>query len=1027
MTSSGDDATREERPGELAGLLDVRRSFGARLLLSFLGAVLLIPLVTFLAVRSETRRQVELVEGRAVRAAASQFERLETEQRRRLGEAAERMALGRRTKAAVEAAVESGDVGLLRQNLEYELQLSQLDLESLLLVLTDADGEPILASAGGRTLEGENPADVLSFLDRMYEEGTYEVAGYRVVGGRLYNAQSTYLELAGRPIGTFTLGTPLTDEDAENVVVGAELCFVVDGECVAGTELAKGRLASRLASIPGGPPARIELRGERWRAVAEPLDPDRPDEGWRVLAVPLGPVLAPFRRISRMLAVSGLVALAVAVGMSLLLTRSFTRPIRQLVGATARVAEGDFETRVDTDRSDELGVLGRAFDDMTRGLALKERYRGVLDKVVSREVAEELIGGDLALGGEIREVTVLFGDLRGFTALTEGMRPEEVVAMVNECMETLTRAVDAEGGVVDKYVGDEIMAIFGAPMEQPDAPDRAVRSALRMQRGIERLNERRRERGDAPLGVGIGIATGEVIAGNVGSSDRLNYTVLGRTVNLASRLCGAAGPGETLMSDTTRERVSGWIDGSPMGDGLSLKGFSEPVTVWRVQPPTEDAPGRSASGPAAGAGTVAAMVLALAGGFLGPAPGAAQSGEGGLPTLGLSWISPSGRYQADLSGRLDLEVFVPDDSPPWIIPSTDPFVAGRLRLFLDLYAGDDVYGLVEFRADRGEAPSDDDLQARVEQAYLRVRPFSGPVELQAGLFASPFGGYPLRHHTVADPLIRPPLPYDYRTILSETMGPSGGFDFLFWKNQPRSRFRNDGRPVIWGVPYQLGGMIMTNLGPFYLHAAFMNGAPSSDPDTWDNFGGFENGSVVAGASVQIVPELRLSGWFDTGPWMQRVEIIEPVATDPEDDPTFGFNAAPGGTLPESAYSQTLWGVEALFQRGPVSLRGEAFLDTWDVPNVPDDARDVSWYAEGQVDVTAGLFAALRYGEIRFRDIDDPTGGEARWDFDVTRWQFGLGYRIVRNLELRAEYMINETRAPGSAGDDLFSAQIWWEF
>ncbi len=135
---------------------------------------------------------------------------------------------------------------------------------------------------------------------------------------------------------------------------------------------------------------------------------------------------------------------------------------------------------------------------MTRGLLLRERYRSVLNKVVSQDVAEELMKGDVELGGENRLVTVLFADIRGFTTMTEGMEPQEVIGLLNECMEHLSEAIDAEGGVVDKFIGDEVMAVFGAPATQDDHARRAVSAALRMREDMAAFNAVRRVRGDVP-------------------------------------------------------------------------------------------------------------------------------------------------------------------------------------------------------------------------------------------------------------------------------------------------------------------------------------------------------------------------------------------------------------------------------------------------------------------------------------------------------------------------------------------------
>jgi adenylate cyclase len=223
---------------------------------------------------------------------------------------------------------------------------------------------------------------------------------------------------------------------------------------------------------------------------------------------------------------------------------------------------------------------------MTRGLLLRERYRAVLSKVVSQDVAEELMKGDVELGGESRLVTVIFADIRGFTPLTEGMEPQEVIGLLNECMEYLSQAIDAEGGVVDKFIGDAVMAVFGAPAAQDDHARRAVRAAIRMRVAMATFNAIRASRGDEGLAIGVGVNSGVAVAGNMGSSNRMNYTVVGDVVNLASRLSDQAQPGEILIGGSTLSLAGPGLKASPLG-GRALKGFSAEVEVYSVEALTD--------------------------------------------------------------------------------------------------------------------------------------------------------------------------------------------------------------------------------------------------------------------------------------------------------------------------------------------------------------------------------------------------------------------------------------------------------
>jgi class 3 adenylate cyclase len=248
------------------------------------------------------------------------------------------------------------------------------------------------------------------------------------------------------------------------------------------------------------------------------------------------------------------------------------------VKGTEAIQAGNLEVRLPVKSRDEIGLLTRSFNAMGVELELKERYRSVLDKVPDPQVADELMRGSLDLGGEERETTVLFCDIRGFTPLTEGMRPAEVIAMLNEHMTALTEVVYTHHGVVDKFVGDEIMVMFGSPRSYGDDAVNGARCALGMLRKREELNETGRYR----IRIGVGVASGEVVAGCMGSVDRLNYTVLGEKVNLASRLCSVAGGMEVLVDGATRERLG---DGAVVErcDNLSLKGFAGVVEAYRLE------------------------------------------------------------------------------------------------------------------------------------------------------------------------------------------------------------------------------------------------------------------------------------------------------------------------------------------------------------------------------------------------------------------------------------------------------------
>lgn len=261
-------------------------------------------------------------------------------------------------------------------------------------------------------------------------------------------------------------------------------------------------------------------------------------------------------------------------------------PITKLAAATQDVAVGRYGSVILPDvgdRQDEVAILTRSFGEMVLGLQEREKIRGVLDKVVSKDVAEEILKTQIHLGGEDRVVTVLFSDIRDFTHLSSQLTPQKTIGMLNACMTKISQVIEGEGGVIDKYVGDAVMALFGAPTTIKDHALRAVSSGMLIVETLKKWNLERIAAGDPPIEMGIGVHTGLVLVGNMGAEDRLNYTVVGSHVNLASRLCEAAKPNQLIISEATLAEPN--VEASFFVKALSpiaLKGISEPVQTYEV-------------------------------------------------------------------------------------------------------------------------------------------------------------------------------------------------------------------------------------------------------------------------------------------------------------------------------------------------------------------------------------------------------------------------------------------------------------
>lgn len=293
---------------------------------------------------------------------------------------------------------------------------------------------------------------------------------------------------------------------------------------------------------------------------------------------------------------------AVIVGLlfsiiALLFAQIFLRPIRRLMASAQAVTRGDYDhARVSVVTQDEMGKLSETFNGMIDGVRARERERDIFGRVVSPEVREKLLSGQLSLGGENRRVSVLFSDIRGFSTMSEKMSPQDVVALLNDYLTEMTEAVRPWGGYVNNFIGDAIVVVFGAPGDRAEIEWSAVGAALDMKARLEALNRRRAALDDAPLATGIGISTGKVVAGQVGSLERFLYTVIGDAVNVAARL-------ETMTKDVAGNPIlinGATYEGIRHRDGLvvddlgplAVKGRVEPVHVYGVHGATTVVPAK---------------------------------------------------------------------------------------------------------------------------------------------------------------------------------------------------------------------------------------------------------------------------------------------------------------------------------------------------------------------------------------------------------------------------------------------------
>ncbi|WP_181373148.1 adenylate/guanylate cyclase domain-containing protein [Massilia glaciei] len=333
----------------------------------------------------------------------------------------------------------------------------------------------------------------------------------------------------------------------------------------------------------GGAAARITaMAGEEYVAIEAPLRKTGGGVLLGALQRSLDEALGDYHVLRWQLLAVFVLSTLMAAFAAIYIASRVTRPVRRLAAGAKRISAGHYETIGDIGAHDELGTLAASFDDMVHGLIERDKVRDMLGKVVSPAIAEELLSQNIDFSGQEQEVSVMFSDIRGFTTLCEGRAPSEILSMLNTYLGTVSDLIDGHDGVVDKYIGDAVMALYGAPLVAPDDPQRALETALAMVGALPALNAQFARDGWPPLAIGIGIHSGIVVAGNIGSRSRLNYTVLGDTVNLASRLEGLCKHyGEAIIvSEATMRRCPG-IAFREL-DLVRVKGKQEAVAIFSV-------------------------------------------------------------------------------------------------------------------------------------------------------------------------------------------------------------------------------------------------------------------------------------------------------------------------------------------------------------------------------------------------------------------------------------------------------------
>jgi len=298
-------------------------------------------------------------------------------------------------------------------------------------------------------------------------------------------------------------------------------------------------------------------------------------------------------RYIKYLTVAGLILGGIG---AILITNIIVGPVQSLVKSAKELGAGNLDYRINVDRRDELGALMTAFNDMAEGLKQKEVIRESFGRYVASEVLDMILTNkETWFKGKKTSVTVLFADIRGFTAFSERTDPETLIAVLNEYFTLMTEVLQRHRGYIDKFIGDCVMVVFGSPIPFEDHAVQAAKAACEMQERLVGFNLNRPA--DSQIAIGIGINTGTVVAGNLGSFQKMEYAVIGDNVNIASRLCSAAAKGDIIISKSCYEEIRDHDFSTTPLEPIKVKGKAELLDIYALRP--RRAPERLEDSPAA--------------------------------------------------------------------------------------------------------------------------------------------------------------------------------------------------------------------------------------------------------------------------------------------------------------------------------------------------------------------------------------------------------------------------------------------
>lgn len=309
-----------------------------------------------------------------------------------------------------------------------------------------------------------------------------------------------------------------------------------------------------------------------------------PETGWIVAyAIPVKDLYLEVNKMMYFTIGVSVVVIIMSVFAALFISRKITNPLDKIIKGVEKIKKGNFDFKLDLKTGDEFQLFSETFNDMVSSLKERDLVKEAFGKYVSNQVLDEILNGKVALGGEMKNITVLFSDIRDFTKLSSKMEPAKVVKFLNDYFSSMVDVVFKHGGSIDKFLGDGLMALFGAPISYHDSARRAVDAAIEMRIKLSEINVRRELEGEEPIDIGVSLHTGECIVGNIGTQQKMEYTAVGDVVNITSRLEELNKEFKThvIITEATYQHVADFVKVQPLPE-VQIRGRSESIKIYEV-------------------------------------------------------------------------------------------------------------------------------------------------------------------------------------------------------------------------------------------------------------------------------------------------------------------------------------------------------------------------------------------------------------------------------------------------------------